>query len=193
MTDSEKLDLLLSKMHSVEGNVREAKADIAVMKEDISDLKEEMAEVKTDISVMKADISGLKEEMAEVKTDISVMKEDISVLKEEMTEVKTDISVLKEEMTEVKSDISELKADTSGMKKQMHSMDRRLRNVELILENETNKNIRFLAQCHQELLEKLNQSLKIREKDEMLQIRVNTLEREVKTLNDYVFSKAVMA
>jgi len=85
MTDSEKMDMMLEKLDGIATVIRE---DIAELKEDMAVLKEEMSEVKEDIAV-------LKEDVAELKTDVAV-------LKEEMSEVKKDITVLKEDVRNVK-------------------------------------------------------------------------------------------
>lgn len=137
MTDSEKLDLLLSKMQTMEGGIGELKADV---------------------QMLKADVQMLKADMVQVKEDIAHMKNDIRALQ-----------------------------------KTTENLEFRMQKVELMLENETNRNIKLVAEGHYDLYRKLNESLKIREKDEMLQIRVNTLERKVKELQDYVFANPLPA
>ena len=61
------------------------KADVSVLKEDVSGLKKDMVEVK-------ADVAGLKKDMVEVKADVAGLKEDVSGLKKDMTEVKDIVS-----------------------------------------------------------------------------------------------------
>lgn len=137
MTDSEKLDLLLSKVQTME---------------------EGIGELKADVQMLKADVQALKADMVQVKEDIAHMKNDIRALQ-----------------------------------KTTENLEFRMQKVELMLENETNRNIKLVAEGHYDLYRKLNESLKIREKDEMLQIRINTLERKVKELQDYVFANPLPA
>lgn len=144
MTDSEKLDLLLSKMQTMEEGIGELKADVQML--------------KADVQMLKADVQALKADMVQVKEDIAHMKNDIRALQ-----------------------------------KTTENLEFRMQKVELMLENETNRNIKLVAEGHYDLYRKLNESLKIREKDEMLQIRVNTLERKVKELQDYVFANPLPA
>ena len=61
------------------------KADVSVLKEDVSGLKKDIVEVK-------ADVAGLKKDMVEVKADVAGLKEDVSGLKKDMTEVKDIVS-----------------------------------------------------------------------------------------------------
>ncbi|MDE6313496.1 MAG: hypothetical protein K2M46_07755 [Lachnospiraceae bacterium] len=60
MTDGEKLDLIISEMTGM-------KNDMTDMKNDISGMKNEMAD-------MKNDISGMKNEMVDMKSDINDIK-----------------------------------------------------------------------------------------------------------------------
>lgn len=151
MTDSEKLDLLLNKMQSME---------------------ESIGELKSDVQTLKSDVQALKSDVQTLKSDVQTLKSDVQTLKSDMVQVKRDIKALQ---------------------KTTENLNFRLQKVELMLENETNKNIRLVAEGHYDLYRKLNDSLKVREKDELLQIRVNTLERKVKELQDVVFAKPVTA
>lgn len=63
MTDSEKLDLLLT--------------DMAAMKQDMSGMKQDMAGVKQDMAGME---QAMKQEMAAMKQDMAGMKQDLEQL-----------------------------------------------------------------------------------------------------------------
>lgn len=131
--------------------------------------------------------------MQAVEESIGELKADVQMLKTEVSGLKADVQALKNDMVQVKADIAHMKNDIRTLQKTTEKLEYRMQKVELMLENETNKNIRLVAEGHFDLYRKLNESLKIREKDEMLQIRVNTLEREVKELQDYVFAKPLPA
>lgn len=71
------------------------------------------------------------------------------------------------------------------------SVDDRLQNVEnnvtdikLTLENETNVNIRRIAEGHLDLSRKLDDALKVENEKEMLIIRVNILENELRQVKE---------
>lgn len=63
MNDSAKLDLLLSGM-------QEMKGDIHLLKEDVSGLKEDVSGLKEDVQTLKEDVSGLKEDVQTLKEDV---------------------------------------------------------------------------------------------------------------------------
>lgn len=86
-----------------------------------------------------------------------------------------DVAVLKEDMKEVKQDIVELKEDVSVLKNQV-------RDIQLTLENVIGPNIRLIAEGYLDLNRKLDEALKVREQEEMMLLRLNSLENEVRRM-----------
>lgn len=72
----------------------------------------------------------------------------------------------------------------------MQEMKRQIKDVQLTLENETNRNIKIIAEGHLDLSRKLDDALKVENEKEMLLIRVNSLENEVRKLKERIFSIA---
>ena len=62
------------------------------------------------------------------------------------------------------------------------------RNLELSLENETNRNIRIIAEGHLDLSRKLDNALKVENEKELLLIRVNSFENEVRKIKQQLES-----
>ena len=58
--------------------------------------------------------------------------------------------------------------------------------IQLTLENETNRNIKIIAEGHLDLSRKLDDALKVDTEKEMLLIRVNRLENEVRRLKERI-------
>lgn len=61
-----------------------------------------------------------------------------------------------------------------------------VKSIQLTLENVTNKNIQIIAEGHLDLSRKLNQALQIEDEKEMLKIKINTLENELRKLKERV-------
>lgn len=61
-----------------------------------------------------------------------------------------------------------------------------VKDIQMTLENETNRNIRIIAEGHLDLSRKLNEALKVESEKEMLLMRVNSLEAEVKKLKERI-------
>ena len=112
MTDSQKLDLILSEILGV-------KEDVAGLKEDVTGLKEDVAGLKEDVAVLKTDVAGLKEDVAVLKTDVADLKKDVAVLKTDVAVLKEDVSILKQRVTAI----------------EVHLENQTDKNIQLIAEN----------------------------------------------------------
>ena len=69
---------------------------------------------------------------------------------------------------------------------EMQQVKKELRSLQLTLENETNRNIALIAEGHLDLCRRLDDALKAENEKEMLLIRVNTLENEVRKLKERI-------
>jgi len=69
---------------------------------------------------------------------------------------------------------------------EMQELKRRVLSVELTLENETNRNIKIIAEGHLDLNRKLDEALKAENEKEMLLISVNILENELRKVKERI-------
>lgn len=65
-----------------------------------------------------------------------------------------------------------------------------IKSIQLTLENETNRNIKIIAEGHLNLSCKLDEALKADNEKEMLLIRVNHLENELRKVKERIESIA---
>lgn len=68
------------------------------------------------------------------------------------------------------------------MEEKMTKMQEDILNIQLTLENVTNRNIKIIAEGHLDLSRKLNQALEVRDKEELALIRLNVLEEDVRRI-----------
>ena len=73
-------------------------------------------------------------------------------------------------------------SEMQGMKTEMQEIKRRTTNIELHLENVTDKNIQLIAENFIELTNKLNQAIPAADKNLAYEIKVNYLVEKVQTL-----------
>ncbi len=64
------------------------------------------------------------------------------------------------------------------------NVENNIKDIRLTLENETNRNIMRIAEGHLDLSRKLDEALRIDNEKEMLVIRVNILENELRQIKD---------
>lgn len=72
--------------------------------------------------------------------------------------------------------------ETKMILDELRKLNEKVTDIQLTLENETNKNIKIIAEGHLDLSRKLNEALKVDDEKEMLMIRVNRLENELRRL-----------
>ena len=89
-----------------------------------------------------------------------------------MQELKADVRELKDKVQVLEDDVQVLKEDVQGL--------------HLTLENVTNKNIQVIAEGHLDLDRKLDEALKVEKEKEMMHLRVNVLENDMRRVKEKV-------
>ena len=112
MTDSQKLDMLLSAFQGFQ-------TDMGNMKTEMKEMKTDMQNMKTDMQDMKTDMQNMKTDMQNMKTDMQNMKIDMQNMKIDMQDMKTDIQDLKHRVTAI----------------ELHLENTTDRNIQLLAEN----------------------------------------------------------
>lgn len=88
------------------------------------------------------------------------------------------------DMQNMKNDMQEMKTDMQGMKTDIQDLRGRVSGIEMTLENETNRNIRIIAEGHADLCRKLDEALKVENEKELLLVRTNIMENDIRKIND---------
>ncbi len=104
-------------------------------------------------------------DMQELKTDVRELKEKVQVLSEEVQGLNDEVQVLNDKVQVLEHDV---------------------RGLQLTLENETNKNIRVVAEGHLDLSRKLDEALKVETEKELMHLRVNVLENDMRKVKEKV-------
>lgn len=76
--------------------------------------------------------------------------------------------------------------ETKMILEKLSEVDRKITDIQLTLENETNRNIKIIAEGHLDLSRKLDEALKVENEKELLLVRVNWLENELRRLKDRI-------
>lgn len=99
-------------------------------------------------------LQALYENMRAIYDDVHGLKEDVHTLKDDVHALQDDMQVVKQKVT----------------------------NLELTLENETNHNIQLLAENHINLVDKLNQAIRVQDKSLLFEVQVSGLRMRVEHL-----------
>ena len=84
-----------------------------------------------------------------------------------------------EDVRLLQGDVQSLKEDVQTLKDDVQSLKERVTNIEITLENETNRNIQLVAEGHLNLDRKLDEALKELHPNTMYHLKVNHLDGEV--------------
>jgi chromosome segregation ATPase len=109
---------------------------------------------------------------------------DMQNMKNDMQEMKTDMQNMKTDMQGMKADMQDMKTDMQGMKTDIQDLKGRVSSIEMTLENETNRNIRIIAEGHADLCRKLDEALKVENEKELLLVRTNIMENDIRKIKD---------
>ena len=114
-----------------------------------------------------------------MKTELTSVKETTEGLAAGLKEVREETKELAADMKSVKEETKELAADMKSVKEDTKELRSRMSAIELNLENETNKNIRILAENHLSLMEKLDEAIKVSNRHFLYELKVSSLDRRV--------------
>ena len=132
---------------------------------------------KIDLILQK--LGGIEGGLASVGEDVRLLQGDVQSLKEDVQTLKEDVQTLKGDVQSLKEDVQTLKEDVQTLKEDVQSLKERVTNIEITLENETNRNIQLVAEGHLNLDRKLDEALKELHPNTMYHLKVNHLDGEV--------------
>lgn len=134
-----------------------------------------MALTPEDLQAISSLILPLRDDMQTVKADIQSMKTDMNIMK-------ADILNMKQDIQNMKQDIQNMKQDIQLLNDRVEKLEQRVTSVELTLENVTNHNIQLLAENHINLVDKLNQAIRVQDKSILYEVQVSDLRSRVEFL-----------
>ena len=132
---------------------------------------------KMDLILQK--LGGIEGGLASVGEDVRSLQGDVQTLKGDVQTLKGDVQTLKGDVQTLKGDVQTLKEDVQTLKEDVQMLKDRVTNIEITLENETNRNIQLIAEGHLNLDRKLDEALKELQPNTMYHLKVNHLDGEV--------------
>ncbi len=96
---------------------------------------------------------------------------------------KKDLEMIAEVVSETVKEINKpINERLDKMDSRLNRVESKVTEIQMTLENETNKEISIIAEGHLDLSRKLDDALKVENEKEMLLLRVTRLENEVRRL-----------
>lgn len=128
-------------------------------------LDQKFEPVYTRLDLLESDVRGLRSDMVEVKEDIAELKQRVTRLEDKVTSLEQRVTGLEDKVTR--------------LGQQVTGLEQRVTGLELVIENETNVNIRRIAEGHCDLVRNLREACKVDDEKELLATRVTVLESDM--------------
>ena len=128
-------------------------------------LDQKFEPVYTRLDLLESDVRELKSGMSEIKQRVASVEQKVTELDQRVAGVEQKVTKLEQKVTELDQKFTVLDEKVTGL--------------ELVIENETNVNIRRIAEGHCDLVRNLREARKVDDEKELLAIRVTVLESDM--------------
>ncbi|RGF97800.1 hypothetical protein DXA10_00545 [Firmicutes bacterium AM55-24TS] len=98
--------------------------------------------------------------------------------------INSTLNNMNKQFDDVNSKFDDINNQMSEMKADIQKMKNEIREISLTLENETNRNIKIIAEGHLDLSRKLDKALTVENEKEMALIRINMMENEIRRIKE---------
>ncbi len=136
---------------------------------------------------------GIKEQQINTNRRLDKMDERLDGIDERLDKMDERLDKVDERLDGIDGRLDKMDERFDGMDKRFDGLTllvtenaRRLKNIELTLENEITPNIMRVAEAHLDLSRKLDDALKIDREKEMMVLKINILDGEVRRLKERV-------
>lgn len=114
------------------------------------------------------------------------MAEDTKMALERLDKLDSRMDAMESKIDTMESKMDAMESKMNSMESNMDDMKSQISGINMILENEIRRNIQIVAEGHLDLSRKLDDAIKVKEEREMLLVRTNVLESEVKMIKGKV-------
>ena len=149
-------------------------------------LDQKFEPVYTRLDLLESDVRELKSGMSEIKQRVASVEQKVTKLEQKVTEldqrvagVEQKVTELDEKVTELDQKFTVLDEKVTVLDQKFTVLDEKVTGLELVIENETNVNIRRIAEGHCDLVRNLREARKVDDEKELLAIRVTVLESDM--------------
>ena len=103
-------------------------------------------------------------------------------VEQRLDKVEQRLDRVEQQLDSLEQRFDSLEQRVSNLESGQIAMEQRLTNIELTLENEVSRNICTIAEAHLDLSRKFDRALKVKEDDELVRVRLNVLENDVRKI-----------
>ncbi len=142
-------------------------------------LESDVRELKSGMSEIKQRVASVEQKVTELDQRVAGVEQKVTELDEKVTELDQKFTVLDEKVTVLDQKFTVLDQKFTVLDQKFTVLDEKVTGLELVIENETNVNIRRIAEGHCDLVRNLREARKVDDEKELLAIRVTVLESDM--------------
>lgn len=129
--------------------------------------------------LLEEKLDPIDKRLGAIEERLGTVDGKLEVIEERLGTVDEKLEVIEERLTTAEAGLEAVQRDLEVTKQ-------KITKLELMLENETNRNIQLLAENHIELINKLNQAIKVADKNLCLEVQVSDLRMKAERLLERV-------
>jgi len=145
---------------------------------------EETKMILNELSTMNRRFDRIDEHLGGIDERLDKVDERLDKMDERFDKMDERLDKIDERLDKMDERFDKTDERLDKMDEHFEKLDKSVSDIKLTLENETNRNIRLIAESHLTLNRKLDDALKVDNEKELLLIRVNILENEVRKLKE---------
>ena len=142
-------------------------------------LESDVRELKSGMSEIKQRVASVEQKVTELDQRVASVEQKVTKLEQKVTELDQKFTVLDEKVTVLDQKFTVLDQKFTVLDQKFTVLDEKVTGLELVIENETNVNIRRIAEGHCDLVRNLREARKVDDEKELLAIRVTVLESDM--------------
>ena len=142
-------------------------------------LESDVRELKSGMSEIKQRVASVEQKVTELDQRVASVEQKVTKLEQKVTELDQRVAGVEQKVTELDEKVTELDQKFTVLDQKFTVLDEKVTGLELVIENETNVNIRRIAEGHCDLVRNLREACKVDDEKELLAIRVTVLESDM--------------
>ncbi len=135
--------------------------------------------LESDVRELKSGMSEIKQRVASVEQKVTELDQRVAGVEQKVTELDEKVTELDQKFTVLDEKVTVLDQKFTVLDQKFTVLDEKVTGLELVIENETNVNIRRIAEGHCDLVRNLREARKVDDEKELLAIRVTVLESDM--------------
>ena len=142
-------------------------------------MEQKVTELDQRVAGVEQKVTKLEQKVTELDQRVAGVEQKVTKLEQKVTELDQRVAGVEQKVTELDEKVTVLDQKFTVLDQKFTVLDEKVTGLELVIENETNVNIRRIAEGHCDLVRNLREARKVDDEKELLAIRVTVLESDM--------------